>query len=282
MKIDFPDPVIGFAIEAKTNKDSDRLGMALSKLTEEDPTIDISIDDYSGQTIISGMGELHLEVSINDLERKYGVEVTVGDPQIKFKETITKTVNHSEHLHKQTGGRGKYADITIIIEPLGIDDDKSDIVFVNKIKGGVIPKEYIPSIEKGFRSRLSNGVLKGYPMEGFKITLVDGKTHPVDSDAYSFELASIDAFNNAVKKASPIILEPIMKLEVTVPEEYMGDVLGDVSRRRGQVEGLDDLSGSKIIKAKVPLAEMVGYMTDLRTMTKGRGQFSMTLSHYSK
>tara|TARA_R110000772_G_scaffold2410_4_gene8628 strand:- start:87409 stop:89439 length:2031 start_codon:yes stop_codon:yes gene_type:complete len=282
MKIDFPDPVIGFAIEAKTNKDSDRLGMALSKLTEEDPTIDISIDDYSGQTIISGMGELHLEVSINDLERKYGVEVTVGDPQIKYKETITKSVTHSEHLHKQTGGRGKYADITVTIEPLGIDEDKSDIVFINKIKGGVIPKEYIPSIEKGFRSRLSNGVLKGYPMEGFKVTLVDGKTHPVDSDAYSFELAAIDAFNNAVAKASPIVLEPIMKLEVTVPEEYMGDVLGDVSRRRGQVEGLDDLSGSKIIKAKVPLAEMVGYMTDLRTMTKGRGQFSMTLSHYSK
>ena len=282
MKIDFPDPVIGFAIEAKTNKDSDRLGMALSKLTEEDPTIDISIDDYSGQTIISGMGELHLEVSINDLERKYGVEVTVGDPQIKYKETITKTVNHSEHLHKQTGGRGKYADITVIVEPLGIDDDKSDVVFINKIKGGVIPKEYIPSIEKGFRSKLQTGILKGYPMEGFKVTLIDGKTHPVDSDAYSFELAAMDAFDNAVRKASPIILEPIMKLEVTVPEEYMGDVLGDVSRRRGQVEGLDDLSGSKIIKSKVPLAEMVGYMTDLRTMTKGRGQFSMTLSHYSK
>jgi elongation factor G len=282
MKIDFPDPVIGFAIEAKTNKDSTKLGMALSKLTEEDPTIDITIDEYSGQTIISGMGELHLEVSINDLERKYGVEVTVGDPQIKYKETITKSVTHSEHLHKQTGGRGKFADITVTIEPLGIDEDKSDIVFVNSTKGGVVPREFIPSIEKGFRSRLPTGVLKGYPMEGFKVTLIDGRTHPVDSDAYSFELAAMDAFENAVKKASPIILEPIMKLEVTVPEEYMGDVLGDVSRRRGQTEGLDDLSGSKIIKAKVPLAEMVGYMTDLRTMTKGRGQFSMTLSHYSK
>ena len=282
MEIDFPDPVIGFAIEAKTAKDNDKLGIALSKLSEEDPTINISIDSYSGQTIISGMGELHLEVSINDLHRRFGVEVNVGDPQIKYKESITKKVNHIEHLHKQTGGRGKYADIEVIIEPLSENDDKTDILFVNEIKGGVIPKEYIPSIEKGFRNKLQSGVLEGYPMEGFKVTLVDGKTHPVDSDAYSFELAAIQAFENAVPKASPIILEPVMKLEVIVPEEFMGDILSDISRRRGHTEGLDDVSGSKVIKAKVPLAEMVGYMTDLRTMSKGRGQFSMTLSHYNK
>lgn len=282
MKIDFPSPVIGFSIEGKTTQDNDKLGIALSKLTEEDPTIDISIDEYSGQTIISGMGELHIEVSIGNLERKYGVSVNMGDPKIKYKEAITKRVEHSEHLHKQTGGRGKFADIHVIIEPLGDDENKSDIVFVNSIKGGVIPKEYIPSIEKGFRQKLSQGVVEGYPMEGFKVTLVDGKTHPVDSDAYSFELAAIQAFENAVKKANPIVLEPIMKLEVVVPEEYMGDTLGDISRRRGRTEGLDDKNGNKIIKAKVPLSEMVGYMTDLRTITKGRGQFSMELSHYSK
>ena len=277
-EIDFPNPVIGFAIEAKTSNDNDKLGMALSKLSEEDPTLSVRIDEYSGQTILSGMGELHLEVRINELKDNYGVEVTKGDPQIMYKEAITKKVQHFEHLNKQTGGRGKYADIDVIIEPL---KNCSELVFVNEIKGGVIPKEFIPSIEKGFQKCMSNGTIEGYPMEGFKVTLIDGKTHPVDSDAMSFEMAAIDAFKNAIPKADPVILEPIMKTEVTVPEEYMGTILGDINRKRGQIDGMNDVLGDKVIKANIPLSEMIGYTTDLRTMTSGKGTFVMELSHYN-
>ena len=282
-QISFPEPVIGFAIEAKNANDIDKLGIALGKLMEEDPTITVRTDEFSGQTIISGMGELHLEVRINNLRDNYGVEVTKGDPQIMYKESITEKVQHFEHLSKQTGGRGKYADIEVIIEPLGEqseDGNRDELVFVNNIKGGVVPNEYIPSIEKGFKRCLKNGTLAGYPMEGMKVTLIDGKTHPVDSDALSFEMAAVDAFKEAIPKAKPVLLEPIMSLEVIVPEEFMGGVLGDITQRRGQVEGMEDRSGDKIIKAKVPLAEMVGYTTSLRTITSGRGLSTMELSHY--
>ncbi|CAG7581106.1 MAG: Elongation factor G [uncultured marine phage] len=282
-QITFPEPVIGFAIEAKDSSDIDKLGMSLSKLSEEDPTITIRTDEFSGQTIISGMGELHLEVRINDLKETYGVEVTKGDPQIMYKESITEKVKHFEHLSKQTGGRGKYADIEVIIEPLGEhseNDEESELVFINEIKGGVIPSEYISSIEKGFKRCLKNGILAGYPMEGMKVTLIDGKTHPVDSDALSFEMAAVDAFRAAIPQTKPVLLEPIMNLEVIVPEEYMGNVLADITRRRGQPEGMEDRAGDKVIKAKVPLAEMVGYTTSLRTKTAGRGISNMELSHY--
>ena len=276
--IDFSEPVIGFAIEPKTAADMDKLSLALSKISEEDPTITIRIDDFSGQTIISGMGELHLEVSINRLRDRYGVEITKGNPHIMYKETITKKVTHIERMHKQTGGRGKYADIEVIIEP--IEDE--GLVFVSEIKGGVIPMEYIPSVEKGFRSQMKNGILKGYPVQGIKVTLIDGKTHPVDSDALSFEMAAIDAFRNAIPQAGPILLEPIMGLDVITPSESLGKVIGDVNRRRGNPEGIEEKGGDTIVKAKVPLAELVGYMTELRTLTTGRGNCSMTLSHYQK
>ena len=277
-QISFPEPVIGFAIEAKNSTDMDKLGVALSKLVEEDPTLTIKTDDFSGQTIISGMGELHLEVRLNNLKDDHGVEVIKGDPQIMYKEAITKKVQHFEHLSKQTGGKGKYADIEVIIEPV----DSEELVFINKIKGGVIPNEFISSVEKGFKNCLKNGVIANYPMEGIQVTLIDGKTHPVDSDALSFEMAAIDAFKAAIPKADPVLLEPIMSLEVTVPEEHMGNVLGDISQRRGQPDGMEDRSGDKIIKAKVPLSEMVGYMTSLRTITAGRANFTMELSHYEK
>ena len=274
--IEFSEPVIGFAIEAKTAADMDKLSIALSKICEEDPTITIRTDDFSGQTIISGMGELHLEVSINKLRDDYGVEVTKGNPHIMYKETITKKITHIERMHKQTGGRGKYADIEVIIEP--IDDE--GLVFVSEIKGGVIPQEYIPSIEKGFQSQMKNGILKGYPVQGIKITLIDGKTHPVDSDALSFEMAAVDAFRNAIPQAGPVLLEPIMGLDVITPSESLGRVIGDVNRRRGNPEGIEEQGLDSIVKAKVPLAELVGYMTELRTLTTGRGNCSMTLSHY--
>jgi elongation factor G len=275
-EISFPEPVIGFAIEAKTSSDMDKMGVALSKLVEQDPTLTIRTDEFSGQTIISGMGELHLEVRLNKLRDEYGVEVIKGDPQIMYKEAITKKVQHFEHLSKQTGGKGKYADIEVIIEP--IEDE--EFVFESKIKGGVIPAEYIPSVEKGFKKCLKNGTVAGYPMEGIKVTLIDGKTHAVDSDALSFEMAAVDAFKKAIPEANPVLLEPIMKMEVVVPEEYMGAVLGDISQRRGQPDGMTDRMKDKVINAKVPLSEMVGYMTSLRTITAGRGDFSMELSHY--
>lgn len=279
MEIEFSDTVIGFAIEAVSAKDMDKIGMALSKLTEEDPTLDVHIDEYSGQTILSGMGELHLDVRIKELRTRYGVSVNIGDPKIKFKEKITSSITHSEHLHKQTGGKGKYADIEVLIEPL---ENESELEFVNKIKGGAIPKEFISSIEKGFRKKMDRGVLSSYPMEGFRVTLIDGKTHPVDSDALSFEMVASACFEHAIPQCNPVILEPIMKLEVVVPELYMGEVLGDISRKRGKIEDISDVSGKKVIRSKTPLSELVGYMTHLRTMTKGRGTFSMVLSHYSE
>jgi len=278
-QISFPAPVMGYVIEAKSQKDLDKLGVALSKLQEEDPTITIHTDEFAGQTIISGMGELHLEVRINELKDVHGVEVTKGNPQIMYKEAITQTTRHIEKLHKQTGGRGQFADIEVILEPL---EGAEDMEFVNEIKGGVIPTEYIPSVEKGFRKMMSQGTIQGYPMEGFRVRLIDGKAHQVDSDAWSFECAAVDAFKAAVPKAKPVLLEPIMSLEVTVPEEYMGTVLGDISKRRGQPSGMEDRGQDKVIKATVPLAEMVGYTTALRTMTAGRGISSMELSHYDK
>lgn len=275
-QISFPDPVIGFAIEAKSSTDQDKLSMALAKLVEEDPTLTISTDNYAGQTVISGMGELHLDVRINELKDVHGVEVTKGNPCIMYKEAILDTITHQEHLHKQTGGKGKYADIEVVIEPA------DEFEFVNKIKGGVIPQEFIPSIEKGFRGCLDNGVIAGFPMEGIKVTLIDGKTHAVDSDALSFEMVAAAAFRKAIPKATPVLLEPIMDLEVTVSEEYMGAILGDISKRRGQPNGMEDRAQDKVIKAKVPLSEMVGYTTAMRTLTAGRGLSSMELSHYEK
>ena len=276
-KISFPEPVIGFAIESKTAEDMDKLGMALSKLVEEDPTISVRIDSFSGQTILSGMGELHLEVRMNNLRDDYGVEVTKGDPQIMYKESITEKVEHFEHLSQQTGGSGKYADIKVIIEP-----SETEFEFVNKIKGGVIPNEYIPSVEKGFKKCMSSGILAGYPIEGVRVTLIDGKTHDVDSNALSFEIAAVNAFKNAIPKTKPVLLEPIMAIEIVVPEEYMGSVLGDISRRRGQPQGMEDRQGDKVIKAIIPLSELVGYATDLRTITAGRANSTMELSHYEK
>lgn len=274
--ISFPEPVIGFAIEAKNSSESDKLGIALGKLTSEDPTLSVRIDSYSGQTILSGMGELHLDVRINKLRDDYGIEINKGNPQIMYKESITKQVTHREHLSMQSGGRGKYADIEVIIEP----SDK-EFEFISQIKGGVIPSEYIPSVEKGFKKCLSKGILAGYPIEGIKITLIDGKIHAVDSDALSFEMCAVEAFKNAIPLTNPILKEPIMNLEVVVPEEYMGNVLGDISKRRGQPKSSDKRLGDVVINADVPLSELVGYMTTLRTITAGRANATMEISHYA-
>ena len=274
-KITFPEPVIGFAIEAKNSLDADKLGLALNKLTSEDPTLTVRIDSFSGQTILSGMGELHLEVRINELINNYGVDIAKGNPQIMYKESITKSVTHKEHLAMQNGGSGKYADIEVIIEPCD-----TEFEFVSQVKGGAIPQEYIPSVEKGFRQCLANGIVAGYPMEGIKVTLVDGKIHAVDSDALSFEMCAKQAFKNAIPLTNPILLEPIMSLEVVVPEEYMGGVLGDISKRRGMPKGTEVRGGDSVIKADVPLSELVGYTTTLRTITAGRGSSTMELSEY--
>ena len=276
-KITFPEPVIGFAIEAKNSLDADKLGLALNKLTNEDPTLTVRIDSFSGQTILSGMGELHLEVRINELINNYGVDIAKGNPQIMYKESITKSVTQKEHLAMQNGGSGKYADIEVIIEPCD-----TEFEFEAKIKGGAIPQEYIPSVEKGFRQCLANGIVAGYPMEGIKVTLIDGKIHAVDSDALSFEMCAKQAFKNAIPLAKPILLEPIMSLEVVVPEEYMGGVLGDISKRRGMPKGTEIRGGDTVIKADVPLSELVGYTTTLRTITAGRGSSTMELSEYVK
>ena len=274
-KMTFPEPVIGFAIEAKNSLDADKLGLALNKLTNEDPTLKVRVDSFSGQTILSGMGELHLEVSINVLNKIYNVDITKGNPQIMYKESITKSVTHKEHLAMQNGGSGKYADIEVIIEPCD-----TEFEFVSKIKGGSIPQEFIPSVEKGFRQCLTNGTIAGYPIEGVKVTLIDGKIHAVDSDALSFEMCAKQAFKNAIPLTKPVLLEPIMSLEVVVPEEYMGNVLGDISKRRGMPKGTEVRGGDSVIKADVPLSELVGYTTTLRTITAGRGSSTMELSEY--
>ena len=277
----FTEPVIGIAIEPKTQADLDKMGQALAKLAEEDPTFKVATDDETGQTVISGMGELHLDVLVDRMKREFKVECNQGAPQVKYKEAITGTVEHRELYKKQTGGRGKFADIHVRIEPQ-TDPEKTGLEFIDAIKGGVIPKEFIPSVQKGFAASLQNGVLAGYPMESLKVTLYDGSFHNVDSDALSFEIAAKAAFRNAVPKAKPILLEPIMKIEVITPEENMGDIVGDLNRRRGQIQGMEDRSGAKAVKGTVPLSEMFGYVTALRTLSSGRASSTMEFSHYEQ
>lgn len=278
--MDFPDPVIGVAIEPKSQADVDKLGMALGKLAEEDPTFQVKTDEDSGQTIISGMGELHLDIILDRLKREFKVECNQGAPQVNYKETITGTVEHKEVYKKQSGGRGKFADIQLTIEPR--TDEKEGLEFINKVKGGNVPKEFIPSVEKGFKEAMVNGVLAGFNVDSLKVTLHDGSFHPVDSDQLSFELAAKFAFKNACPKANPVLLEPMMKLEVLTPEENMGDVVADLNKRRGLIEGMDERNGSKVVKAKVPLSEMFGYVTSLRTITSGRATSTMEFSHYAE
>ena len=274
----FPEPVIGVAVEPKTQKDLDKLGIALSKLAEEDPTFKVKFDEDSGQTIINGMGELHLEIIVDRLRREFNVECNQGAPHVAYKEAITGEIEHREVFKKQTGGRGKFADISVKISPA--DKGETGLQFINEVKGGNIPKEYIPSVEKGFRAAMANGVLAGYPVESLKVVLLDGSFHPVDSDSLSFEIAAKQAFRHAMPKASPILLEPIMSVEVVTPEEYMGDVISDFNKRRGQIEGMETKAGARVIKAKVPLAEQFGYVTVLRTLTSGRATSTMEFSHF--
>ncbi|HQW18399.1 MAG TPA: elongation factor G [Bacteroidia bacterium] len=282
----FPEAVIGLAIEPKTQVDTEKLGTALNKLAEEDPTFRVKTDEETGQTIISGMGELHLEIIVDRLKREFKVECNQGAPEVSYKEAITGSVSHREVYKKQTGGRGKFADIQFTLSPVDEDFDpiasKSSLQFVNQISGGNIPREFIPSIEKGFKAAMVNGVLAGYPLSSLKVILTDGSFHAVDSDALSFEIAAKLAYKEACAKAKPILLEPIMKVEVVTPDEYMGDVMGDLNRRRGQMEGMDTRAGAQVIKAKVPLSEMFGYVTTLRTITSGRASSSMEFSHYSE
>jgi elongation factor G len=284
--MNFPEPVIGLAIEPKTQADVDKLGMALGKLAEEDPTFRVKTDEETGQTIISGMGELHLEIIVDRLKREFKVECNQGAPQVAYKEAITGTVEHREQYKKQTGGRGKFADIAVVISPVDADfvpDAKNGgLQFVNEIVGGAIPREFIPSVEKGFRAAMQNGVLAGYPLDSLKVRLVDGSFHAVDSDALSFELCAKMAYREALEKAKPILLEPIMKVEVITPEQNMGDVVGDLNKRRGQIEGMDSKGSGQVVKAKVPLSEMFGYVTQLRTITSGRATSTMEFSHYSE
>ena len=278
----FPDPVIGIAVEPKSQADVDKLGIGLSKLAEEDPTFTVRTDEQSGQTIISGMGELHLDIIIDRLKREFKVECNQGKPQVNYKEAITKTVNLREVYKKQSGGRGKFADIIVNVGPVDPDFKEGGLQFVNEVKGGNIPKEFIPSVQKGFESAMKNGVLGGYPMDSLKVTLLDGSFHPVDSDQLSFEIAAIQAYKNACVKAAPVLMEPIMKLEVVTPEENMGDVIGDLNKRRGQVQGMDEArSGGRIVKALVPLSETFGYVTTLRTITSGRATSSMEYDHHA-
>jgi elongation factor G len=278
--MDFPEPVIGVAVEPKTQADVDKLSMALNKLAEEDPTFQVKIDPDSGQTIIQGMGELHLEILVDRLKREFKVECNQGAPQVAYKEAITKAFEFREVFKKQTGGRGKFADITVELMPT--DDGIRGLQFVNEIRGGNIPKEYIPAVEKGFTEAMQNGPLAGFPLDSLKVVLKDGSYHPVDSDALSFEIAAKQAFRRAASKCNPVILEPIMAAEVVTPEEYVGDVIGDFNRRRGKVEGMESKAGSRVIKAKVPLAEKFGYVTVLRTLTSGRATSTMEFSHYEQ
>jgi len=278
--MDFPDPVIGIAVEPKTKADVDKLGMSLAKLAEEDPTFTVKTDEASGQTIISGMGELHLDIIVDRLRREFKVEVNQGQPQVEYKEAITKVADHREVYKKQSGGRGKFADIVFTMEPA--EEGKPGLEFVNLIKGGNVPKEFIPSIEKGFKMAMQNGPLAGFEMDSMKITLKDGSFHPVDSDALSFELAAKMGYKIAAKAAGAVLMEPIMKLEALTPEENMGDIVGDLNRRRGQVSDMSDRAGSKVVKATVPLSEMFGYVTSLRTLSSGRATSTMEFSHYAE
>ena len=276
----FPDPVIGVAVEPKTKADVDKLGMALGKLAEEDPTFQVKTDEASGQTVISGMGELHLDIIVDRLRREFKVEVNQGQPQVEYKESLTQSADHRETYKKQTGGRGKFADIVFTIEPG--EKGKAGLEFVNLIKGGNIPREYIPSVEKGFKDSMKNGPLAGFEVDSMKVTLKDGSFHPVDSDSLSFELAAKLAFKTAAKAAKAVIMEPIMKLEVITPEENMGDIVGDLNRRRGQVNSMDDRAGAKVVAGEVPLSEMFGYVTSLRTLSSGRATSTMEFSHYAE
>ncbi len=278
--MDFPKPVIGIAVEPKTQKDLDKLNIALQKLAEEDPTFTVKVDGDSGQTVISGMGELHLEILLDRLVREFKVECNQGAPQVAYKESITKTVPHREVFKKQSGGRGKFADIQIEVGP--IDEGETGLQFVNKIKGGNIPREYIPAIQKGFKEAMFNGVLAGYQVDSMKVTVLDGSYHDVDSDALSFEICAKMAFKHACVNAKPKLLEPIMSAEVVTPEEYMGDIIGDFNKRRGKVEGMENKGGARVIKAKVPLAEKFGYVTVLRTISSGRATSTMEFSHYEE
>jgi elongation factor G len=278
--LDFPDPVIGIAVEPKTKADVDRLGMSLAKLAEEDPTFQVKSDEASGQTIISGMGELHLDIIVDRLRREFKVEVNQGQPQVEYKEALTIKAQHREIYKKQSGGRGKFADIVFEIEPA--EEGKPGLEFVNLIKGGNVPKEYIPSVEKGFKMSMNNGPLAGFEVDSMKVTLKDGSFHAVDSDSLSFELAAKLGFKNSAKAAKAVIMEPIMKLEVLTPEINMGDIVGDLNRRRGQVSAMDDRAGAKVVKALVPLSEMFGYVTSLRTLSSGRATSTMEFSHYAE
>ncbi len=280
--MDFPDPVIGIAVEPKTQKDLDKLSQGLAKLAEEDPTFTVKTDEQSGQTVISGMGELHLDIIIDRLKREFKVECNQGKPQVNYKEAITKTVNLREVYKKQSGGRGKFADIIVNVGPVDEDFKEGGLQFENKVTGGNIPKEFIPSVQKGFESAMKSGVLGGFPLDSLKVELLDGSFHPVDSDQLSFEIAALQAYKNACAQAGPVLMEPIMKLEVVTPEENMGDVIGDLNKRRGQVEGMEtSRSGARIVKAMVPLAEMFGYVTALRTITSGRASSSMQYDHHA-
>ena len=279
--MEFPDPVIGIAVEPKTQQDLDKLGVALAKLAEEDPTFTVKSDNETGQTVISGMGELHLDIIVDRLRREFGVEINQGAPHVNYKEAVTASVQHREVFKKQTGGRGKFADIVVEIGPA--DEGVNGLQFEDKVKGGNVPKEFIPSVQKGFESAMANGVLAGYEVQSLKVTLLDGSYHPVDSDQLSFELAARMAFRNACRKCKPILLEPIMDLEVVTPEEYMGEIVGDLNRRRGQITSMDSsASGARIIKAFVPLAEQFGYVTVLRTLSSGRANSTMSFHHYAE
>ena len=280
--MEFPETVIGIAVEPKTQKDLDKLSTGLSKLAEEDPTFTVKTDEQSGQTIISGMGELHLDIIIDRLKREFKVEINQGKPQVNYKEAITKTVNLREVYKKQSGGRGKFADIIVNVGPVDEDYKEGGLQFVNKVTGGNIPKEFIPSVQKGFENAMKSGVLGGFPLDSLKVELLDGSFHPVDSDQLSFEIAALQAYKNACAQAGPVLLEPIMKLDVITPEENMGDVIGDLNKRRGQVEGMESSrSGARVVKAMVPLAEMFGYVTALRTITSGRATSSMSYDHHA-
>jgi elongation factor G len=278
--MEFPEPVIGVAVEPKTQADLDKLSIALGKLAEEDPTFQVKIDPDSGQTIISGMGELHLEILIDRIRREFNVICNQGVPQVAYKEAITTSAEFREVFKKQTGGRGKFADITVELSPAG--DDIRGLQFINEIKGGNIPREYIPSVEKGFTEAMLNGPLAGFPLESLKVVLKDGSYHPVDSDALSFEIAAKQAFRRFAGKCNPVLLEPVMSTEVVTPEEYVGDVISDFNRRRGRVEGMESKAGARVVRAKVPLAEKFGYVTVLRTLTSGRATSTMEFSHYEE
>ena len=276
----FPEPVIGLAVEPKTQKDLDKLGIALAKLAEEDPTFTVRTDEESGQTIISGMGELHLDIIVDRLRREFGVEINQGAPQVNYKEALTTTVQHREVFKKQTGGRGKFADIIFEIGPA--EEGKMGLTFVDEVKGGNIPKEFIPSVQKGFEAAMANGALAGYTMDSMKVTLKDGSFHPVDSDQLSFEIAARNGYRHAAPKAGSVILEPIMSVEVLTPEESMGDIIGDLNKRRGQIQGMESKGNARVVKAKVPLSEMFGYVTVLRTISSGRATSSMEFSHFEE